>query len=177
MKTALLFIAASLAAFSTAHSATPTAKSAEARRAEVVFVDPDKFTDVRDSYTATDEGRTGLLNDIREYFEERAEVSLPKGSKLFVSVRDIDLAGEFEPWRSGAWQDVRIVKDIYPPRMKFTFRLTDASGAVVKEGERELSDTAYLMRITAESGNDPLRHDKALIDDWFRQEFKDAKKR
>ena len=41
---------------------------------------------------------------------------VPEGDKLTITFTDIDLAGDFEPWRGPQWDEVRIVKAIYPPR-------------------------------------------------------------
>ena len=48
---------------------------------------------------------------------KRANEVLPAGQTLTVTFTDIDLAGDFEPWRGGQAMDIRIVKDVYPPRM------------------------------------------------------------
>jgi hypothetical protein len=50
------------------------------------------------------------------------------------------------------------------------FRLTDASGAVVKEGQRLLLDQLYLSSAALNNG-DPLYYDKILLSDWLRREF------
>jgi hypothetical protein len=92
------------------------------------------------------------------------------------ALTDVDLAGDYEPWRSGQWADVRIVKDIYPPRLTLAFRLTDAEGKVVKEGKRDLRDIAFLMKMTMGFRDDPLRHEKALLDDWLSSEWRPVKK-
>jgi hypothetical protein len=34
-----------------------------------------------------------------------------------------------------------------------------------------LSDLAFLMKLTGGFRDDPLRHEKALLDDWLRAEF------
>ncbi len=175
MKPTTLVLAALVAAMPLAKAATRA--SAPAPRAEVAFVDPEKFTDARDSYTASDAGRDAVLDQIREYFVDESRRLIPEGTKLFVSVNDVDLAGDFEPWRGARWDDVRIVKDIYPPRISLSFRLTDASGKVVKEGKRDLRDLAFMMKVTMAFRDDPLRHEKALIDDWFREEFGSLMKR
>jgi len=81
------------------------------------------------------------------------------------------MAGDFEPWRGPRWDDVRVVKEIYPPRIQLTFRLTDAAGNVLKEGKRDLKDLAFLMKINMSFRDDPVRHENALLDDWLRDEF------
>ena len=54
--------------------------------------------------------------------------------------------------------------------------LTEADGAVVKEGKRDLRDMAFMMKLTMGFRDDPLRHEKALLDDWLSAEFHRAKK-
>lgn len=147
--------------------------AAEARtigRASVEFFEPQKFTDVRDSYMG-DFSRTTYLEQMRDHLLEQAKFFVPEGHALRVTFTDVDMAGDFEPWHGPRWTDVRIVKDIYPPRIVLKFRLTDAAGKVVKEGERELRDLAFLMKITMAFRDDPVRHEKALLDDWLRSEF------
>lgn len=144
-------------------------------RAEVLFFEPQKFTDVKDSYMGDSE-RTTYLAQIRDHLLEQAKYYVPEGHKLAVTFTDIDMAGDFEPWRGPRWDDVRIVKDIYPPRMTLTFRLTDAEGNVVKEGKRELRDLAFMMKISMSFRDDSVRHEKALLDDWLRAEFPRVRK-
>lgn len=144
-------------------------------RAEVLFFEPEKFTDVRDSYMG-DATRTTYLEQIRDHVLEQAKYYVPEGHKLSVTFTDIDMAGDFEPWHGPRWDDIRVVKDIYPPRILLTFRLTDAAGNVVKEGKRDLRDLAFMMKITMSFRDDPVRHEKALLDDWLRSDFPRVRK-
>lgn len=146
------------------------------QRIEVVFFEPQKFTDVRDRLMSSDPERTGYLDIIRDYLVQQARFFVPEGQKLFVTITDIDMAGDFEPWRGPQFDDVRIVKDIYPPRINLSFRLVDAEGNVLKQGQRELKDLAFQMRITTAFHDDPLRYEKALLDDWLRAELPRVKK-
>ena len=91
------------------------------------------------------------------------------GEQLDITVTDIDLAGDYEPWRN-LNQDVRIVRDIYPPRMRLYFTLRDSQGNVVSEGERRLSDLGFLQG-SGLLDTDPLRYEKRMIDSWTRREF------
>ena len=92
---------------------------------------------------------------------------IPAGRKLTMTFTDIDLAGEYEPWRGGQWSDVRIIKDIYSPRFVFSYKLTDAAGAVLKEDKVDLRDLTFMMRVTI-SRNEPLRFEKDILADWIR---------
>lgn len=140
---------------------------------KVVFDHPEKYADLKDSSMDSDNerGRAYFLPLLKEHLEQEAALRLAPGQKLTITFTDIDLAGDFEPWRGPQLSDVRIIKDIYAPRLNFTFQLTDADGRTLKEGERKLTDLAYQMRITRAFRDDPLRYEKDLLDDWLQREF------
>jgi hypothetical protein len=108
---------------------------------------------------------------LSEYLRMRADLILPPGQKLDVTFEDIKLAGDFEPWHGPSAQDIRFMKDIYPPRATLRYKLIDASGATLREGDRKLSDLGYLQRASMVNSTDPLRYDKRLLDDWLNKEF------
>ena len=143
-------------------------------RVEVIFASPEKYTDVRDSYTASEMGRQGILDQIRDYMVLEALKYVPAGQKLTVTFTDIDLAGDFEPWRGAQGMDIRIVKDVYPPRIDLEFKLTGPDGAVLKEGKRSLRDLAFMGKLNIDP-RDTLRHEKNLLEDWFRNDLKRVK--
>lgn len=173
MKTSRIFSFSLLGVLSSL--ALQAAETRTIARAEVLFFEPQKFTDVKDS-SMGDAVRTTYLEQIRDHLLEQAKYYVPEGHKLAVTFTDIDMAGDFEPWRGPRWDDVRIVKDIYPPRITLTFRLTDAEGNVVKEGKRDLKDLAFMMKISMSFRDDSVRHEKALLDDWLRAEFPRVRK-
>jgi hypothetical protein len=105
---------------------------------------------------------------------QMGERYVPAGIQLEITVTDIDLAGDFEPWRGPQFSQVRITRDIYRPHISLEFRLTDASGSVVSAGQREISDIAYQERLVRPP-DDYLRYEKNILRDWFRNEFGDIK--
>lgn len=173
MKTKHYILAATLA-LGLAGAAQATDAKAQDSRIQVSFDQPDKFTDIRDSYMPTDKGKAANLDLIREYVEQRAPHYLADGQKLEVTFTDIDLAGDFEPWHGAGADDVRIIKDIYPPRMDLSYKVTDASGKVVKEGKRQLRDLSFMMNLSLRR-DDPIRYEKDLLDRWMRDDLKPAK--
>jgi hypothetical protein len=144
-------------------------------RVDVVFDHPDKFTDVKDSEPPTDRGRDAILGAIRAYLVSRASPMIPEGDKLTITFTDIDLAGEFEPWRGPMWSSVRIIKDIYPPAFKFTYAVTDPSGRVVRGGTENIRDGGFQYRGTTIDSTDTLRYEKEVLSDWMRSTLRDVK--
>jgi hypothetical protein len=140
-------------------------------RAEVQFLEPTKFTDVRGSLDDQND-RNGYLEQLRKHIDTISSEFVPEGQKVQMTFTDIDLAGDFPPGRTAAANSIRVLKDIYPPRMAFAYRITDAAGAVIKEGKEELTDPNYMTTMSLTDRSDPLRYDKELISDWFRKNFK-----
>lgn len=106
-----------------------------------------------------------------DHLRKSADRMLPPGEQLQVHVNDISLAGAFEPWHSSSAQDIRFLKDIYPPWMSVHYTLLAADGKVIREGDAKLRDGSYLQREPPGYTTDPLRYDKRMIDDWLRDEF------
>jgi len=146
-----------------------------AARTEVVFFEPQNFTDVRDSNLGSAKGRDATLAELKSYLVAQARPYLAPGQTLNVTITNVDLAGEFEPWRGAAFNDVRIVKDIYAPRIDLALKLTEADGRVVKEGKRELRDDSFMTNLMI-NNSDPLRYEKRLLADWLAREFQPVKK-
>lgn len=136
--------------------------------------DPATFTELRYSRNRWDAERGSWLLDLAQYLRKRAEAKLPAGERLELTITNVDRAGDYEPWLGMRHQDMRIVRDIYPPRMTLQVRHFDASGALVSEGERKLSDMAFLLGNAPLNDADPLRYEKRMIDSWLRRELATA---
>ena len=140
-------------------------------KVEVIFSHPENFTDAAQDQRGSEIGRDANLAMLQDYIVRRASSLVPAGDKLTITFTDIDLAGEYEPWRTNA-HDVRIVKDIYTPKMTLSFQLTDGSGKVIKQGDRHLTNLNFMMDILPLSEqNEPLAYDKALVGNWISDEF------
>jgi hypothetical protein len=139
-------------------------------RTTVVFDHPEKFTDVKDTYIPTDEGRDTILRHFREFLVSRCDPLLPEGYKLTITFTDIKLAGEYEPWHGAQWIDVRVIKAIYPPAFTFTYTVTDPTGRPVKQGSENILDVAFQMRLLTpyDASYDPLAYEKDILNDWAR---------
>lgn len=144
-------------------------------RTEVVFFEPEKFTDVKENgFSDNEKDRNAILGELRTYIIKQANRLLAPGQQLKITVTDVDLAGEFEPWHGSSMADIRIVKEIYPPDIKLAFQLTGADGNVIKNGDRHLRDMGFMMTLSMDK-NDPRRFEKELLDSWLRQELRGLK--
>ena len=145
---------------------------AVAATATVEFVNPEKFTDAGRSYSHGE--RESNLGQLKDHMIERAGKLLPADQKLAVTITDVDLAGEYDK-RQSISNEVRVVREVYPPRIDLTFKLEGADGTVLKEGTRNLRDMNFMQGGLRYKG-EALGYEKELIDDWLRKEFPKPKK-
>lgn len=136
--------------------------------------DPSTFTELRHRGNRRIASDGNWLQELAQYMRKRAQKQLTPGERLDLTIVDVDLAGEFEPWHGFAMQDTRIVRDLYPPRITMQYRRYDAGGVIVAEGERKLTDPAFMLGASPSNDTDPLRYEKRLIDYWLRRELDTA---
>lgn len=164
-----------LLTFATAMGAAPllaqnnaVAKEDKYARITIVYENSLEFTDFKDSYHSNERMVAGLEEEFNRYLKRTAAGILPEGQSLTITFTDIDMAGDFEPWRGLDAHDIRIIKPIYPPRIKFTYTVTDAGGAVVQEGEERLSDLSFQITLGI-NRNDVFFYEQELMRSWMRK--------
>ncbi len=141
---------------------TLAAGSASAGVAKVTFVQPEKFSDVPFAQWE----RERVLEELRTHFD-RLAARLPADQELQVDVTDVDLAGQTWPTRFRG-QDIRIMNGGADwPHMRLRYTITQG-GQVIKSGEEDLSDMAYQQHMGRYGGDDALRYEKRMLDQWFK---------
>ena len=135
----------------------------------VDWTDVAKFADTRSNMCHGPVKPAEWLARLARFTQSRAVGRLQEGQTLKVTITDIQRAGQCEPWRGPRMDDVRILKDIYPPSLSLHYRLTDANGALVSEGDYKKTDLGYLQGGNLLDSHDPLRFEKRMIDDWLRK--------
>lgn len=137
------------------------AGSASAGTAKVTFVQPENFADVPFTHWE----RERVLDELRHHFNKLA-ARLPADQQLNVEVTDVDLAGQTWPTRFRG-QDIRIMNGGADwPHMTLRYTITQG-GQVIKSGEEDLSDMAYQQSMSRYRGDDALRYEKRMLDQWF----------
>jgi hypothetical protein len=134
----------------------------------VRYQDPQHFTEAERSRGVHLVNADAYLKPLKAYIAQRASRILAPGQRLDIEVTDVARAGAYEPWRGPNFNDVRIVKDIYPPRIDLNFTLYGADGKVLRQGQRKLRNAAFLSS-SSPVDQDSLRYEKSLIDLWLRR--------
>ena len=137
---------------------------------QVQWGDPAGFTELRYSPNRQQASQGDWVVELGTYVSQRVARVLPAGERVEVDILDMERAGELE-WWGNMHDDVRVMRPIYPPRMRVHFRRFGSDGQVVAEGERTISDLAYLDGPQPVSSSDPLRYEKRMVDRWVQREF------
>lgn len=153
-----------LLAFDSMAQGTPTAQ------VEVHFDHPEKFRDASLSSPGYERGADAeVMKVLSEHLNKLGQRYLKPGEQLSIDIRDIDLAGRFEPWHSQGY-DVRYLRDITWPSIELSYTLSEP-GQPSRHAEERVSDKMYLSRPGRHGNSDRLYAEKAMLSDWFRQRF------
>ncbi len=134
---------------------------------QVTFEEPENYRDIDYGDGNTRRGIKVHIPILEKHIIKQSKRYLKDGQNLTMIITDVDLAGDYEPWRSPNFDDIRIVISIYPPRISFSFGLKDADGNVLSSGEENLVDMNFQYRLRSRT-YDELFYDKEMITDWMR---------
>lgn len=156
----------SLLAVVAAAAAVLSSPAQAAGAVQVNFVQPERFSDVRDAHMQSER----YLELLKLNITDAALPYLADGQTLKVDVLDVDLAGEIR--RGARPQDVRVLKGGADwPRIQMRWAL-EAGGQTLKSGEATVQDMAYLQRIIGTPhSQEALRYERRMLDDWFKTQF------
>ena len=145
-----------------------------AAQVEITWEDPESYADVKPSNESRVRFRERTFKNIEEYFAELAE-KLPDDQTLSITVTDLDLAGQVWPSQfvglGNSTGDVRLIKQIDIPRMKFSYTLSDSSGNVIQSDDVNIKDMGFMDSITVHRNHEGLVYEKAMIKDWYDDTF------
>ena len=111
-----------------------------AATSEVKWTNPDKYRDVDagDGHRAKFKAR--IFANFEEHFSLLAE-KLPEGQTLLIDVKDVDLAGDVHQ----NMQRIRVIKEIFFPRIEFSYQVLDGNKNVLTSGDVNLKDMSFMM--------------------------------
>ncbi len=140
---------------------------AYAATSEVTWTDYEKYRDIHPGNGSRKHFRESTFKNFEKHFAKLAE-NLPEGQVLKIEVTDVDLAGDTHV---GGINRMRIVKDIFFPRMNFSYQLVNDDGSEVLSGKVELKDMNFMMTGSLRYRHDSLGYEKKMLDDWFGDTF------
>lgn len=145
--------------------------SSSAGELKIDWQSPEDYRDADYYYNGSEKSRDIVLTNLEKYFVRTAKSRLPEGTVLEMTVTEVDLAGEFEPWRGPSLNDVRIVKQLYPARIDFDYKYFAEDGTLIAEGSEQLKDLMIPRSLAATTlgRSENYAYVKTLVSDWMRK--------
>ena len=156
-----------LLSFSVLSAVTLLSPVSQAADVKVSWINPEKYRDIH----AGEENRKRFKENVFKVLEAhllKLAEALPESQTLKIDVTDVDLAGSVH---HGGSRQIRLIKDIYFPRIKLSFQLLNADQSIAHSGEENLKDMNFMMGTRLRYRNKSLGHEKKLLDDWFDETF------
>lgn len=142
---------------------------------EVQYKDVESYRDFSVSGMSEEKTLPILKRELESVLERLGKKHVPEGYTFKMTITDIDMAGDVQPWRNRHNDDIRYVESIYPPRIKFDYQLLDNEGNVVAEDSVNYSDIGFLYtNVSISRFNDPFHYEVNLVKDWFRNKFENV---
>jgi hypothetical protein len=140
---------------------------ANAATSAVTWIDYEKYRDIQPGSEGRKHFRERTFKNLEKHFAQLAE-KLPEGQVLNIKVTDVDLAGDTH---IGGISQIRIIKEMYFPRMNFSYELVNADNSIVRSGDVVLKDMSFMMGSNLKYRNKSLGYEKVMLDDWFTETF------
>jgi hypothetical protein len=131
----------------------------------VEWVHPEKFKDAYSNSTKSEKSREAVLVPLEQFITEQVSAKIPADQTFTMSVTTLDIEGEFEPWSQNP--DVRILRDTYWARMTFDYKLTDATGKVIKEGKDERIVNKLLTPPSLPDRDEQASYTRDMLRTWI----------
>ena len=127
---------------------------------------PDQYRDVRAANESQKRYQQRVFDTLERFLQEKTAVLLADGQSLELTVHDLDLAGDVTPMVGPQHQDIRVIRDLYPPRIDIEFKLYDQQGKVVAQHRDKVKNLGYLSGVSTYRSRQTLGYDKALLQEW-----------
>lgn len=136
---------------------------------KVNWQDPDQYTDIRPTNETKDAFRKRVFEALDEVFRDNAK-ALPEHYLLEINVTNLDLAGDTNILQSRHGNDIRLIKDIYWPRMSLQYTLKNEQGVVISQGKADLADINFLFTHRIIASHTGFEYEERMINNWFKEQ-------
>ncbi|MGI2258002.1 DUF3016 domain-containing protein [Shewanella sp. GXUN23E] len=133
----------------------------------IVWKDPAEYTDIESTMWLQSKFDQYLFTELTEDLGQLANQFLDKDQQLDLMVTNVDLAGDVQPTFGAGPDDVRVVSELYPPKIAFEYALKQ-NGKIIKQGKENINDMGFLFGIQPIT-NDPFPYERQILRKWFKE--------
>lgn len=134
---------------------------------KIVWQSPKDYRDIKSSGELQSRYEKRLFETLTENINKEAAKILKPNQKLEMTITDVDLAGDMRPTFGATANDLRIIKDIYPPRMTFSYQVME-NDKVIIAGDEKLSDMGFMGGIQY-LNDKPFMYETKMLTEWLKK--------
>ncbi|MCL1038445.1 DUF3016 domain-containing protein [Shewanella submarina] len=132
---------------------------------KITWQNPDKYSDIESTAERQSRFEQRAFDSMTENLAKLARKVLTHGEQMQMTVTNVDLAGDVRPTFGASASDIRVLKDIYPPKITFSYQITKGQ-QVIMSGEEELRDLNYLGGIQPRR-QESFMYENQMLKHWF----------
>jgi len=134
---------------------------------KIEWQDPKNFRDVKAVGDIQSRYEKRTFKTLTKNLNKEASKTLKSEQKLEMLVTDLDLAGDVRPTFGATMNDIRLIEDLYPPRITFSYKILEGD-KVIMAGDEKLTDMGF-MQTVGRASDKPLRYESKLLTDWLKK--------
>ena len=134
---------------------------------KTTYVDLESFTDFSISGGNVKHARAIFEGELAR--DTRLQNIVGEDRVLELTITDIDMAGDIQPWRNRNYSDIRYVQGAYPPRMSFSYVLRDANGNEIASGEEHIRNLSFDFDLHTTGRHRSFHYELNMLEDWARK--------
>ncbi|QLE87047.1 MULTISPECIES: DUF3016 domain-containing protein [Shewanella] len=139
----------------------------EVGQVKITWQDPSSYRDVKAASDIQSRYEQRTFDNLTKELSKQVEKRFQPNQKLELVVTDVDLAGDVRPTFGATMNDIRVIKDIYPPRMNFSYQVLEGD-KVIMAGDEKLTDLGFMHKV-GRMDDKPLRYEYRLMEDWLKK--------
>lgn len=132
---------------------------------KITWQEPTKYTDIVATGQLQSRFENKLFNTLTDELNGIASKVLKPGEVLMMDVTNVDLAGDVRPSFGETATNIRVVKDVYPPKINFRYKIMQGN-RVVMSGNEKLQDMFFMGGIQPVVQR-PFMYESNLLRHWF----------
>lgn len=136
----------------------------------ITWHNPKHFRDIKATSGLQSRYQQHFFKIMTKSLNKYASHVLQSGQQLELIVKDVDLAGDVRPTFGATPTDIRVVKSLYPPRIRFHYQVKQ-DDSILLSGEEKLQNLGFQDGIRVNS-HQSFHYETQLLKDWVSRSLK-----
>lgn len=136
----------------------------------IIWKDPNQYSDIESTTWLQSKFDKYLFTELTDELGKDVNKVLGENQQLDLIITNVDLAGDVQSTFGASVNDIRVVSDLYPPKINFDYTLSQ-DGKVIMSGSERIQNMGFLFGIQPITSQ-PFPYESKLLTKWFKEKIK-----